>query len=81
MNSPYDICQLDYMGALYDRIQLYEQHGFRKLYAGVELKSVEVFASGIPKIGNIGCFGTTKTSVSRTTIFRNLSDSKREKNN
>mgnify|MGYP002508063554 CR=1 FL=1 len=41
-NSKYTIHQLDYMDALYDRIQLYQKNGFKKLYGGGEWKGIRL---------------------------------------
>lgn len=52
-NSRYDIRQLDYMGALHDRICLYQQQGFKKLYRGVELKALKLLLQAYRKLGDL----------------------------
>jgi len=50
-NSRYNIRQLDYMGALYDRIMLYQHMGFKQLYKGVELKALRLILQAYRKLG------------------------------
>lgn len=52
-NSRYDIRQLDYMGALCDRMQFYQQQGFCKLYRGVELKALKLLLQAYRKLENL----------------------------
>lgn len=52
-NSKYDIRQLDYMDALYDRILLYQKMGFEKLYSGVEMKALHLLLQAFMKLSNL----------------------------
>lgn len=52
-NSKYSIRQLDYMDALYDRIQFYQENGFRKLYNGVEWKALKLLLQAYRKLGKL----------------------------
>ncbi len=52
-NSKYDIRQLDYMGALYDRMQLYKENGFKALYSGVELKALKLLLQAYWKLNDL----------------------------
>ena len=52
-NSRYDIRQLDYMDALYDRILLYQQMGFKKLYKSVELKALKLLLQAYRKLDDL----------------------------
>lgn len=49
-NSKYTIHQLDYMDALYDRIQFYQKNGFKKLYGGVEWKALKLLLQAYRKL-------------------------------
>lgn len=52
-NSKYDIRQLDYMDALYDRILLYQKMEFKKLYSGVEVKALHLLLLAFVKLGKL----------------------------
>ena len=49
-NSRYDVRRLDYMDALYDRIQFYQTQGFQKLYRGVEWKALKLLLQAYQKL-------------------------------
>ena len=49
-NSKYTIHQLDYMDALYDRIQFYQKNGFKKLYGGGEWKALKLLLQAYRKL-------------------------------
>lgn len=52
-NSEYNIRQLDYMDALYDRIQFYQEKGFKKLYSGVEWKALKLLLQAYRNLGKL----------------------------
>lgn len=52
-NSEYNVRQLDYMDALYDRIQFYQKNGFKKLYRGVEWKALKLLLQAYRKLGKL----------------------------
>ena len=41
------------MDALYDRIQFYQENGFRKLYNGVEWKALKLLLQAYRKLGKL----------------------------